>query len=278
MPKRIAFMPVNTYPEAAPDAAVLATIGFASSLGCALHVSTMSVEVPKTVSPIGGLLINVEAMAQAAEDRSMAECARLQALIKGASRPDLDLSLTTHRVVLGAAPDTAAIEARLFDLALLPWSAETVSAQDTAQAVVFGAGVPTIIVPESARTATIDRIAIAWDGSRVAARALCDVLPLLQDGGRISVVTVEGEKKLARSATAQTLAASLHRRGYNASAVTIAHGGKPIAEALQAAALSEGAQLMAMGGFGHSRLRDFILGGATMGVFSDLRMAVLLSH
>ncbi len=278
MPKRIAYMPLNTYPEAAPDAAVLATIAFASSLGCALHVSTLAVDVPKTASPIGGLLINVEAMAQAAEDRSKAECIRLQTLITGAAGPDLDLSVANHRVVLGAALDAAATEARLFDLALLPWSAETATAQDMAQAVVFGAGVPTILVPETIEAGSIDHIAIAWDGSRVAARALCDALPLLSEGGRVSVVTVGGEKKLGGGGLAQTLAASLERRGYTASAVDIALGGRPIAEALQDAALSEGAQLMAMGGFGHSRLRDFILGGATMGVFSDLRLAVLLSH
>lgn len=278
MPKRIAYMPLNTYPEAAPDAAVLATIAFASSLGCALHVSALAVDVPKTASPIGGLLINVEAMAQAAEDRSKAECIRLQTLITGAAGPDLDLSVVNHRVVLGAALDAAATEARLFDLALLPWSAETATAQDMAQAVVFGAGVPTILIPETTGTRSIDHIAIAWDGSRVAARALCDALPLLSEGGRVSVVTVGGEKKLGGGGLAQALAASLERRGYAASAVDIALGGRPIAEALQTAALSEGAQLMAMGGFGHSRLRDFILGGATMGVFSDLRLAVLLSH
>jgi nucleotide-binding universal stress UspA family protein len=278
MPKRIAYMPLNTYPEAAPDSAVLAAVGFAASLGCALNVSTFAVDVPRTVSPIGGLLINVEAMAQAAEDRSKAECERLQALIERATGPELDLSLVSHKVVLGAALDAAATEARLFDLALLPWAADTVSAQDMAQAVVFGAGVPAILVPQSVQVGSLDHIAIAWDGSRVAARALCDALPLLTAGGRVSVVTVQGEKSLSGGSIAQAIAASLERRGYTAKAVNIALEGRAIAQALQDAALSEGAQLMAMGGFGHSRIRDFILGGATMGVFSNLRMAVLLSH
>lgn len=54
--------------------------------------------------------------------------------------------------------------------------------------------------------------------------------------------------------------------------------GRSIAAALQDTALAEGAQLLAMGGFGHSRIRDFILGGATKGVLTDLRMPVLLAH
>lgn len=278
MPNRIAYMPVNTYPEAAPDPTILATVGFAASLGCGLHVSTFAVDIPQTASPIGGFFINVEGMARAAEDRSKAECERLQALIKGAALPELNVSIANHKVVLGAALEAATAEARIFDLALLPWDAGTVSAQDLAQALVFGAGVPVILVPPSTQAGVVDHVAIAWDGSRVAARALCDALPLLSAGGRVSVVTVQNEKSLGGSALAQILAASLERRGYTATAVNLTLDGRTIAKALQDAALSEGAQLLAMGGFGHSRLRDFVLGGATKGVFSDLRLAVLLSH
>lgn len=278
MPNRIAYLPLNTYPEAAPDPAILAAVGFAASLGCGLQVSTFAVDVPQTASPISGFFINVEGLARAAEERSKAECARLQALIKGAARPGLNVSMGNHTVVLGAALDAATAEARTFDLALLPWSAETHIAQDMAQSLVFGAGVPVILVPASTAAGSVDHIAIAWDGGRVAARALCDALPLLAAGGRISVVTVQGEKSLSDSGIAQTLTAALERRGYSANAVDIKLDGKPIAMALQDAALAEGAQLLAMGGFGHSRLRDFILGGATKGVFGDLRMPVLLAH
>jgi nucleotide-binding universal stress UspA family protein len=278
MPHLIAYMPVNTYPEAAEDSAILAAVGFASALGCGLHATTYAVDVPKTASPVGGLLINVEAMAATVEERSKTECARLQSLIDGVAQAGQTVVVNAHTVVLGAALDAATTEARTHDLALLPWDGETVSAQDMAQALVFDAGVPVILVPSSATTRPVDHIAIAWDGSRVAARALCDALPLLTEGGQISVLTVVGEKSLQGAALAQTLVTSLEQRGYRAKAVTLPLGGRPIAIALQEAALSEGAQMMAMGGFGHSRLRDFILGGATQGVFGDLRLPVLLAH
>lgn len=278
MPNRIAYLPLNTYPEAAPDPAILAAVGFAASLGCGLHLSTFAVDVPPTVSPIGGFLINVEGMARAAEERSKAECARLQDLVKAGAGPELNLTIGKHTVVLGAAHEAATTEARIFDLALLPWSAETLSAQDMAQSLVFGAGVPVILVPPLTAAVAVDHIAIAWDGSRVAARALSDALPLLAVEGRISVLTVQGEKSLSGSSLATTLTAALERRGYNARAVNITLQGRTIATAIQDTAISEGAQLLAMGGFGHSRLRDFILGGATKGVFSDLRLPVLFSH
>lgn len=151
-------------------------------------------------------------------------------------------------------------------------------AQDMAQAVVFGSGRPTILVPPSARAAALKHIAIAWDGGRVAARALGDALALLAEGGRVSVLTVQDEKPLSGSNLAGTLASSLENRGIRAKPITITLGERSVDEALQDAALTEGAQILAMGGFGHSRIRDFILGGATRGIFTQVRLPVLLSH
>ncbi|OYW56624.1 MAG: universal stress protein UspA [Rhodobacterales bacterium 12-65-15] len=278
MPQRLAYLPLNTYPEAAPDPAILAAAGFAAALGCGLEVSAFAVDVPPTASPIGGYFFNVESLARSAEERSAAECARLQALVQEWAAGKLAINVTLRKAMLGAALDAAAAEARLHDLAVLPWAADTLSAQDMAQALVFGAGVPVILVPQTARAASVGHMTIAWDGSRVAARALGDALPLLAAGGRVTVVTVTGEKALGTSGLATALVASLQRRGYSVEAASISLAGRPIATALQETALASGADLLAMGGFGHSRLRDFILGGATKGVFADLRLPVLLSH
>lgn len=278
MQKCFAYMPLNTYPEAAPDAAVLASASFAASLGCGLHVSTFAVDIPPVASPLGGFLINIDGMAQAAEARSKAECDRLKALIEGATKSRPETQVVNHRLVLGAALDAATTEARYFDLALLPWAADTLSAQDMAQSLVFESGVPVILVPPTTTTGRVDHIAIAWDESRVAARALGDVLRILPAGGKVTVLTVKDEKALRSTGIAQTLAAALTLRGFNARAVETTLDRRTIAATLQDNALNEGAQLMAMGGFGHSRLRDFILGGATKGVLGDLRLPVLLAH
>jgi nucleotide-binding universal stress UspA family protein len=278
VPDRIAYIPLNTFPEAASDDAILATVSFAGALGCRVHVSTFAVDIPPVASPLGGFIINAEGMARVAEDRSRAECKRLQALVENTTGPGLGVSVTSHRVVMGGAPSSAATEARYFDLSLVPWSAEAVATQDMAQSLVFGSGLPVILVPLTDATGTVDHIAIAWDESRVAARALSDALRILPSGGKISVLTVQDEKALNGTGLAQTLAFALELRGYKANAVDLTLGGKSIAAALQDTALAEGAQLLAMGGFGHSRLRDFVLGGATKGVLGDLRLPVLLAH
>jgi nucleotide-binding universal stress UspA family protein len=279
MPERIAYIALNTYPEAVADAAILSCVDLAAALRCALHATAFTVEVPPVYSPLGGMLINIPDLVRATEARSRAEGERLKTLVQQAAGGRIRSVSTRHEVVLGGALDAAAREARYFDLVLLPWSGETLSAQDMAQAMIFGSGRPTILVPAAAPVAApIDHVAVAWDESRAAARAIGDVLPLLAEGGRVTVLTVHDEKTLGEADLARTLASTLEARGVTARAVEVALGDRTIAAALQEAALAEGAKLLAMGGFGHSRLRDFILGGATKGVLADLRLAVLLSH
>jgi nucleotide-binding universal stress UspA family protein len=275
---RIAYMPLATYPEAVADGSIQAATAFALSLECRLHVTTFTVDIPQVSSALSGLLLDVPGLVRAAEEKSKAESHRLKELVHEAAGSRLDVDSTTREVVLGAALDAAAAEARYFDLSVLPWSGETVAAQEMTQAIVFGSGRPAILVPPSARPARLDHIAIAWDASRVAARALGDALSLLAEGGRLSVLTVQGEKPLGAPDLAGVLAASLEKRGFNATPLEITLGERPIAKALQDTALSEGARVLAMGGFGHSRIRDFILGGATKGIFADLRLPVLLAH
>ncbi len=278
MHTRNAYLPLSTYPETAPDDSILSAVGFAVSLGCALHVMTFAVDIPHLRSPLGSLLLDVPGLVRATEEKSRADCFRLQGLVREAASLHPNAVVTTREIVLGGVLDAAAAEARYHDLSVLPWTGETLAAQDIAQAVVFGSGRPAILVPPATRPAPIEHIAVAWDASRVAARALWDALALMPENCRITVLTIRDEKPLSAPDLAASLAALLEKRGYTAKPLDIMLGDRTIAEALQDAAVEAGAQLLVMGAFGHSRLRDFILGGATQGVFRDLRLPVLLSH
>jgi nucleotide-binding universal stress UspA family protein len=275
---RIAYMPLATYPETVSDGAIVAAINFAGPLACALHVTTFTVDIPQMSSPLGSILIDIPGLVHTAEEKSKAEARRQQKLVEKTAAGRKDSHCTHREVVLGAVLDAASAEARYFDFALLPWSGDTRAARDMAETVIFGSGRPAVLVPETAKPALFNHIAVAWDASRVAARALGDALPLLATDGRVSVLTVKDEKPLGRPDLAASLASQLMARGYKTEAVDIKLGGRKIAEALQDEAISAGANLLAIGGFGHSRLRDFILGGATEGILSDLRIPALLSH
>jgi nucleotide-binding universal stress UspA family protein len=271
-------MPLATYPETVADNAILAAARFAAALGFKLHVTAFSVDIPHVHSPLGGVFIDVPGLVRAAEEKSKAECQRLKGLLEGINEMPRNIYFSTRQVVLGAALDAGAAEARYYDLTVLPWSAETVLAQDMSEAVLFGSGRPTILVPPSAHPSRLNHIAIAWDESRVAARALGDALLLLPEGGRISVLTVNDEKPLSGVDIAKSLSSLLEARGFKATPHPISLDGKTIAQALQDGAMAEGAQLLAMGGFGHSRLRDFVLGSATKGVLAGLQIPTLISH
>lgn len=278
MKMRIAYMPLTTYPETISDQSMMKAVDFVATLGFALYATTFAVRIPQMYSPLGNLLVDVPGLVRSTEETSKAECRRLQGLVLGASNSHFKVECKTREIVLGAALDAAAAEARYFDLSVLPWSAATSAVKDMTEAVVFGSGRATILVPPTAHLATLDHIAIAWDASQVAARALGDALPLLAEGGSVTVLTVRDEKPLDGSDIAESLSSALEKRGFSANPISISLDGRAISDALQQSALSEGVQMLAMGGFGHSRARDFILGGATKGVLNQLRLPTLLSH
>lgn len=275
---RFAYLPLITYPEPVSDDAIEAAVEVAAALGCEVHATTFSADIPSVSTPIGGLLINIPEMIRTAEENSHNHCGRLQKLVVNRAGSRVKTHCSTRKVHAGSEGDAAAVEARYFDLTLLPLGKSSVTTRDHAQSVIFGAGRPAILIPPSAKSEPLKRVAVAWDGSRVAARALADVMPFLGDDTQLTIVTVQGEKALAGQDIAEALAASLELRGYSARAQNVTLGGRKIAEALQEAALESGSGLLVMGGFGHSRLRDFILGGATQGVFVDPRLPILLSH
>lgn len=279
MPRaRFAYMPLVTYPDTVPDESVMAAVAFAKGLDCELHVSTFAAKIPRVSTPLGGLLLNVPAMIRTTEENSRSQCQHFHQMISACADSNFKVECSSRETVPGHTGDLASGEARYFDLSLLPWAEDRLVIQDLAQSVVFGAGRPAILVPPSAGSEPIAHVAIAWDGSRVAARALADAMSLIKADTRVTVLTVQDEKKLDRLDIAEILVMSLKRRGIDALAYSLTLDGSPIAEALQSSALAAGANLLVMGGFGHSRLRDFVLGGATKGIFSKLRMPVLLSH
>lgn len=278
MLNRTAYLPLTTYPDVVPDESILAAVRFAEVLNCTLRVTAFAVDIPRLASPFGDLLLDVPSLVHTAEERSRADCRRLLNMVKEAARPSLKPECVTKEIVLGAAQQTAAYEARYFDFALLPWAAKTIAAQDMAQTVAFGSGRPVFLIPPLAKPAPLEHIAIAWDGSRVAARAMWDALPFLRKGGHVSVLTVRDEKKLSEPDLARKLATYLEKRDIKAEAFNMTLQNRTIAQALQEVAIEKGAQLLVMGGFGHSRVRDFFLGGATGGILEDLHLPVLLSH
>jgi nucleotide-binding universal stress UspA family protein len=116
-----------------------------------------------------------------------------------------------------------------------------------------------------------------WDGSRTAARAIGDAMPFLERAKAVDVVIVAEERK-SEEMTGANMSAHLARHGVRASVKRIAKGDIHIQDALLSYAADSGADFMVMGGYGHSRLREFILGGVTRGILESMTVPVLMSH
>ena len=173
-------------------------------------------------------------------------------------------------------------QARYHDLTLFGWDSDDDTRRSAIEAMVFSSGRPVVMLPERAELPNYDTIVIAWDGSAVAARAVADAGHFLVKAQKVIVATVTDEKPLEEDKLAERLAEHLGRRGIPAEARGIVGHSRPIAQTLQDEALDEAlaanAGLLVMGAYGHSRLRDFVLGGATKGIIADLRVPTLLSH
>jgi nucleotide-binding universal stress UspA family protein len=120
-------------------------------------------------------------------------------------------------------------------------------------------------------------VAVAWDGGRAGARAVRDALPLLRRAKQVRIITVGDDKPIA-SAGVAALQTFLTGHGIVFVHDDVELAGRSIGEALQAEAIRGDAGLLVMGAYGHNRVREFVLGGATRTVLGTLRLPTLMSH
>jgi nucleotide-binding universal stress UspA family protein len=179
----------------------------------------------------------------------------------------------------GAATRFAQI-ARRFDLVAVGQAQrESGPADDLLiEGALFESGRPIVVVPYIQRRGiTLERVLACWDGSRTAARAIGDAMPFLERAKAVEIVIVAEERK-SEEMTGANMSAHLVRHGVAASVKRVAKGDIAIQDALLSYAADSGADFMVMGGYGHSRLREFILGGVTRGILASMTVPVLMSH
>lgn len=152
---------------------------------------------------------------------------------------------------------------------------------DCVERVLSGAGRPVLVLP---RTGTGEiqpgTVVIGWNGARESARAVFDSLPLLKMAKAVHVVVVdaEGEPRITQGSPGHRIVATLGRHGVAAEARPINSGKTSAGHALLNYAKEADASLIVMGAYGHSRLREFVFGGATRAVLEEMVTPVLMSH
>jgi nucleotide-binding universal stress UspA family protein len=148
---------------------------------------------------------------------------------------------------------------------------------DLAERVVMQAGRPVLLLPAGKKTTLrLDEVAVAWDSGREAARAAFDAMPFLRMAKKVRIFGVD-ETKRGMELEAD-IAETLSRHSVKTEITHVSSGGMNAGETLLRAASDQGAGLLVMGAYGHSRFSEFVFGGATRHVLRNLTMPVLMSH
>lgn len=180
--------------------------------------------------------------------------------------------------------NTAAMHARYADLTVLPGmhrDGDNLALHDHFHDVLRHSGRPVLVVPEGASLPVPPKCAvIGWKPTREAARAVADAMPLLRRAERVDVVVIDpavGESAYGSDPGAD-IAAHLARHGLRVEVTVRPSMNYSVAYALLDHARTVGADLLVAGGYGHSRLREAVLGGSTRELLETAHLPVLFSH
>ena len=273
---------IDTYPEPTSDVAIDAAVDVAARLGAQITALALRLSIPVNSNIIAERLIGLTGMAREEEARSLAACThgldrfKARAESRGVFRGVL---LETTQL-----PDFAlhvARRARARDLCIVPVGGALDGQDGVAEALIFHSGRPVLLMRSEAKASAklAGGVAVlAWDGSVPAARAMADALPILRGMRQVRVLTIVNEKASATAGLAQDAARHLQAHGVETVIDEVDAQGEFISRVLDSYLARTEADLMVMGAYGRSRLREVILGGATEHMLRRAQIPVLMSH
>ena len=270
---------LTSYPEPTPVAVVEDAVSIAAALGAHLAAVSCEVHVQVPGNILSGSIPNISGIIAGEAEKSRNSARNLLAAFDAAAEKAGVLHETyLEKCPTFAVPDLLVDYARLRDLTIV--SVPENYDQWYAEALIFGSGRRTLVLPEAPRPRPFElgTVAIAWDFSRTAARAVSDAMPLLEKARKVRVVTVTNEKKLDRKHFAEELAKHLARHGIDVVLDKVDASGRRIGEVLESYAASHQVDVLVMGAYGTPRWREFILGGATKSLLSKPPLPILFSH
>lgn len=273
---------ITTYPEPTPADAVEDAVEFAAALGATISAVACEVKLHAPGSVLGNVLLDVPALVAAERKKSATNAQELLAKFQQCAerRGVFQDRIFDHCSISEVGPLLAEY-ARFRDLTIVPAARAGVANASFAESIVFGSGRPTLVMPSAPRRdkrMAPDTVVVAWDFSQPAARALADSLAILEKAKRVYVVTVTHEKVIHTRRSVAELATHLARHGVDAIPDVVDSAGRSIGQSLQSYVESRDADVLVMGAFGHSRLREFVLGGASRSMLSQPPVPVFLSH
>jgi len=245
------------------------------------HIVGAAFAYPVMASGVGlGLPTNYIRVQQAeAQERAESVAA---AFDEATRRTGVSAETRRFEAGIGDVPTQFAHIARRFDLSVIG-QFERDRGQPTTniviEAALFESGRPVLIVPFIQKDRLkLDHVMVCWDGSRAAARAVGDAMPFLTRSGKASIVVAGIRSAKSADLPGTDIATHLTRHGVNVTIERIPVSKIDVSNTILSYAADTDPDLIVMGGYGHSRLREFILGGTTRGMLASMTKPTLMSH
>lgn len=273
---------LTTDPEPTPVTVVEDGVALALALGARISALAYAVTVPASGNILADLLLDIPALIAEEAKKSLMKAETLLATFQEiAERAGIFHERILERFPKSEISDVSVEYARLRDLTMVSVGEGDYSGQLNAESIIFGSGRPTIVLPHNRKKAdplVLDTVIVAWDFSRSAARAVADALPILQRAKRVFIVTVMNEKMIDTKRSGPELAKHLAHHGVDIILDSTDAARRGVGDALETYVESRNGDLLVMGAYGHSRLREFILGGATKSMLERPPAPLFLSH
>ncbi len=256
------------------------------------HVAALHVRIDaRDVAPLAGEGLSgamIEEMMSATEkeanDRSGAvrtmfdRFAAAHGVVLADAKAGLDCASAHFTAIVGREEEVVAQQARLSDLIVVPHpeGADETSSSEALHAVLFDSGRPVLIAPHVAPATIGTRVCIGWNGTAESAAAVAAAIPWLQRADAVRILTAEGYHR--RGPSAAELAAYLALHGVHPEITKFTSVDNSVGAGLLAAAADFHADLLTLGAYSHSRLRQLILGGVTRHVLERSKLPVLMNR
>jgi len=274
------FLPLVGEPSTAAIAAIEKCVAVAGDFGA--RVTAMAVEEDIAVRPTVVASSDPDRTAAAEAVRFVSDARGLLKAFDAATiRFGVRSEQTLSRPAAADIASNLAMCARLKDLSLVPVKTDDDRSARILERLIFESGRPILMCPEEFAPElrlAFDDVAIAWDHTAPAARAVAEAMPILQSAAKVRIITATDDKTQADLASGAALANHLAEHGITASFEAVAIDGSSIGKVFEAYVNANAIDLLVMGAYRHSRLNELMWGGATRTVIARPPCWVLMSH
>jgi len=243
------------------------------------HIVGTAFAYPEMASGVGLSVNFIRAQQAEAQERAESVAA---AFDEATRRAGVSAETRTIKAAIGDVPTQFAHIARRFDLSVIGQferDRDHPTRNIVIEAALFESGRPVLIVPFIQKDRLkLDHVMVCWDGSRAATRAVADAMPFLTRSGKASIVVADTQSAKSADLPGKDIATHLTRHGVNVTIERIPVSKIDVSNTILSYAADTDPDLIVMGGYGHSRLREFILGGTTRGMLASMTKPTLMSH